>query len=136
MKVRGWKKNRGFSKFNENKFFVGGWFFNYWSFTLLPKGHVRSHTNFGPCRFSRFDVYRLQTNKQTDWQAKVEGFEKSMIFYWRPWIRCTRLSLKKLKLAVSDSQRYLLNLWSIMWRIFSFFSLVLNSFLTLDSLFL
>ena len=32
--------------------------------------HVRSHTNFGPDRLSRFDVYQLQTNKQTDRQAK------------------------------------------------------------------
>ena len=32
----------------------------------LPVGHVRSHTIFGPDLFSRFDVYWLQTNKQTD----------------------------------------------------------------------
>ena len=35
---------------------------------------MRSHTKFGPDRFSRFDVYPLQTNKQTpkhpDRQAK------------------------------------------------------------------
>jgi len=27
---------------------------------------VRSHTKFGPDRFSRFDVYWIQTNRQTD----------------------------------------------------------------------
>ena len=30
-------------------------------------GHARSHTKFWPHRFSRFDVYWKQTNKQTDW---------------------------------------------------------------------
>ena len=29
-----------------------------------------SHKTFGPDRFSRFDVYWIQTNKQTDRQAK------------------------------------------------------------------
>jgi len=29
-----------------------------------------SHKKFGPDRFSRFDVYWIQTNKQTDRQAK------------------------------------------------------------------
>ncbi len=29
-----------------------------------------SHTQFGPDRFSRFDVYWIQTNKRTDRQAK------------------------------------------------------------------
>ena len=32
--------------------------------------HVMSHTKFGPDRFSRFDVYWIQTKKQTDRQAK------------------------------------------------------------------
>jgi len=32
----------------------------------LPCGHVISHKKFGPDRFSRFDVYWIQTNKQTD----------------------------------------------------------------------
>ena len=39
-----------------------------------------SHKNFGPDRFSRFDVYWIQTNKQTNrqtpWQAKF-------IYRWR-----------------------------------------------------
>ena len=29
-----------------------------------------SHKKFGPDRFSRFDVYWIQTNRQTDRQAK------------------------------------------------------------------
>ena len=32
----------------------------------LPWDHVSSHNKIGPDRFSRFDVYRIQTNKQTD----------------------------------------------------------------------
>ena len=40
----------------------------------LPCGHVMSHKKFGPDRFSRFDVYWIQINKQTpkhpDRQAK------------------------------------------------------------------
>ena len=36
----------------------------------LPWGPLRPHTKFGPDRLSRFDVYWIQTNKQTDRQAK------------------------------------------------------------------
>ena len=42
----------------------------FWSFINLPWGHVRSKKKFGPDGFSRFDVYRIQTNKQTPRQAK------------------------------------------------------------------
>ena len=37
--------------------------------TFRPWGHVRSHTKFVPDRFSRCDVYWIQTNKQTDRQT-------------------------------------------------------------------
>ena len=33
--------------------------------------NVMSHKKFGPDRFSRFDVYWIQTNRQTDRQAKL-----------------------------------------------------------------
>ena len=33
-------------------------------FQKLSLGHVRSHIKFGPDRFSRFDVYWIQTNRQ------------------------------------------------------------------------
>ena len=36
----------------------------------LPWGQARSYKKLGPDRFSRFDVYWIQTNKQTDRQAK------------------------------------------------------------------
>ena len=36
------------------------------SFINLPCGHVMSHTKYGPDRFSRFDVYWIQTDRQTD----------------------------------------------------------------------
>jgi len=39
-------------------------FLKFWSFINLPWGHVRSHTKFWPDRFSRFDVYWIQTNRQ------------------------------------------------------------------------
>ena len=32
--------------------------------SLLPCGHVMSHKKFGPDRFSRFDVYWIQTDRQ------------------------------------------------------------------------
>ena len=32
----------------------------------LPWGHVISHTKFVPDRFSRFDVYWIQKDKQTN----------------------------------------------------------------------
>ena len=35
----------------------------------LPCGHVMSHKKFGPDRFSRFDVYWIQTNKHPDTQT-------------------------------------------------------------------
>ena len=46
--------------------FDGGNFLKIRSFINLPWGHVMSHKKFGPDRFSRFDVYWIQTNKQTD----------------------------------------------------------------------
>ena len=45
-------------------------FIKFLSFINLPCGHVMSHKKFGPDRFSRFDVYWIQTNGQTDRQAK------------------------------------------------------------------
>ena len=35
----------------------------------LPWAYVMSHKKFGPDRFSRFDVYWIQTNKQTNRQT-------------------------------------------------------------------
>ena len=41
-----------------------------------------SHKKFGPDRFSRFDVYWIQTNKQTPIQAKfIYGYTKSRRLY-------------------------------------------------------
>ena len=60
-------------------------FFKFLSFITLPCGHVMSHKKFGPDRFSRFDVYWIQTNKQTnrhpDRQAKgIEFSPQTLIF--------------------------------------------------------
>ena len=39
--------------------------YHYQSSIKLPWRHVRSHTKFGHNRFSRFDVYLIQTDRQT-----------------------------------------------------------------------
>ena len=39
------------------------------SFINLPCGHVMSHKKFGSDRFSRFDVYWIQTDRQTNKQT-------------------------------------------------------------------
>ena len=49
--------------------FDGGKFLKIWSSINLPWDHVMSHKKFGPDRFSRLDVYWIQTNKQTDKQT-------------------------------------------------------------------
>ena len=46
-------------------------FFKFLSFINLPCGHVMSHKKFGPDRFSRFDVFWIKTNRQTDRQVKI-----------------------------------------------------------------
>ena len=71
-KFRGFlKKIREFSRFYnflQKKNFKHN-FFKFLSFVNLPCGHVMSHKKFGPDRFSRFDVYWIQTNKQTPKQT-------------------------------------------------------------------
>ena len=47
------------SKFEKSKFL------EIRSSVNLPWGHARSRNKFGPDRFSRVDVYWIQTNKQT-----------------------------------------------------------------------
>ena len=59
-----------FSKSYKNKKLLNTKFFKFWSFINLPWGHVSSHTKFGFDRISLFDVYWIQTKKQTDRQAK------------------------------------------------------------------
>ena len=62
-------------------------FKNFLSFINLPCGHVMSHKKCGPDWFSRFDVYWIQTNKQTPKQTdkpnlymdKTRKFWKSLL---------------------------------------------------------
>jgi len=54
---------QNFHKFNEIRILMET---NIWNFINLPWGRVRSHTKFGPDRFSRFDVYWIQTNIHPD----------------------------------------------------------------------
>ena len=60
--------------------FDGDKYLKFWSFINLPCSHVRSHKKFGPDWFSRFDVYWIQTNRQTDRQAKFIWF--LYVFLW------------------------------------------------------
>ena len=53
-------------------------FLKFLSFINLPCGHVMFHKKFGPDRFSRFDVYWIQTNKQT---PKHPNRQTSQIIY-------------------------------------------------------
>ena len=39
-----------------------------------------SHKKFGPDRFSRFDVYWIQTNKQTDRQTDKPNFNNILCY--------------------------------------------------------
>ena len=50
--------------------FLNTIFLKFLSFVNLPCGHVMSHKKFGPDRFSRFDVYWMQTNRQTNRQTR------------------------------------------------------------------
>ena len=52
----------------QNPNFVRGKFWKIRSSIKLSLGYVRSQTKFGPDRFSRFDVYWIQTNKHPDKQ--------------------------------------------------------------------
>jgi len=58
------KNSRIFKNFNLKTFKTHFKIF-FLSFINLPCGHVMSHNKFGPDRFSRFDVYWIQTNRQT-----------------------------------------------------------------------
>ena len=65
-------KTKNFANFQnfQKSNFDGGKLLKIWSSINLPWGHARSHKKCGPDRFSRFDVYWIQTNKQTPRQAK------------------------------------------------------------------
>ena len=68
------KKFRGFLKKNSRIFKIfknftkiktfKHKFLKFLLFINLPWGYVMSHKKFGPDRFSRFDVYWIQTNRQ------------------------------------------------------------------------
>ena len=56
----------------------------FWASLNLSSGHVRSHKKFGPNRFSRFDVYWIQTNRQPNKQTNkpnlyIDGLQ---LFNW------------------------------------------------------
>ena len=50
--------------------------------------HVRSHKKYGPDRFSRFDIYRLQTNRQENYilyidLIRLDNLFKKKIKHWK-----------------------------------------------------
>ena len=54
-----------------------------------------SHTKFGPDRFSRFDVYWIQTNRQTDKpNLYIEDERKFLLFIDRTMINLLILENK------------------------------------------
>ena len=70
IKFRGFSKNNfvDFQNFQKSNF-DGGKFLKILSSINLPWDHVMSHKKFGPDRFSRFDVYWIQTNRHPDKQT-------------------------------------------------------------------
>ena len=54
-----------FLKFNEHRILIGDKYLKFLSFINLPWGPYMSYKKFGPDRLSRFDVYWIQTKKQT-----------------------------------------------------------------------
>ena len=80
------KKNfADFQNFQKSNFDRGK-FLKILSFINFPWDHMMSHKKFGPDRFSRFDVYWIQTDKQTNKQT-------SQIYIQR-W-KCTNFNRKK-----------------------------------------
>ena len=106
-------KTKHLSKYKNTRIFTvalsfsyfGGFFYSDWRifkqlnsnyfpvFSInLCRGHVKSHTKFGPDRFSRFDVYWIQTDDQKlSWiQTKSYlGYKPKVIFHMIDQIKVT-----------------------------------------------
>jgi len=52
-----------------------------------------SHKKFGPDRFSRFDVYWIQTDRQTDRQAKFIYRFRFTGIYFKKCLLCQIMSI-------------------------------------------
>ena len=57
-------------------------FFQFWSTLNIPWGNPRFNTTFGPSRFSRIDVYWIQTNTQTSKEIYIEYLIFILIYYF------------------------------------------------------
>ena len=57
-------------RFGAFQLFYSILFFQFWWFINLPWDRGRSHKKFGPDRFFPFDVYWMQTDRQTDRQTR------------------------------------------------------------------
>ena len=74
-----------------------------WSSMNLPWGYARSHTKFGPDQFNRFDVYWIQTNKQTNKQTYRQA--KFIYRFWNYKFKLPKPDKKKLSFKVFDQVR-------------------------------
>ena len=83
------KKNSWIFKIFKNRILMGGKFLKILSFINLPWAYVMSQKKFGPDRFSRFDVYWIQTNKQTDTMTSqiYIYIYMNVLFYYKHYIR-------------------------------------------------
>ena len=122
-----------FQNFQKSNF-DGGKFLKIWSFINLPRGHESSHKKFGPDRFSRFDVYWIQTNRQTDKQTNRQTSQIFIEFSIKAFFSCvctvrlikvmTLNSLKNIKynnfaVDCSDIPRFFISLFSCNYLLFT-----------------
>ena len=63
---------------------------------------MRSHTKFGPNRFSRFDVYWIQPDRQTDKQTSKVYIEIGLFLSFKQIFPGTLSRKKKLGLLLLD----------------------------------
>ena len=79
----------GFLKFNKNKKLLDT-IFIIWSIHELSLGFM-SHKNFGPDRFSLFDNFWIQTDRQTD--KKTERQAKYYLLRFQEYFNCENVLL-------------------------------------------
>jgi len=129
-------------KFESNQNFLDK-FLKIRSFINLQRGHARSYKKCWPARFSRFDIYRIQTDKQTNTKTprfKFKQFDKidktdivnilSMVsfdvyIYPRPRVSYTS---RTLELTYDRLYRVIRKAWYLIettvWNSFSLFSYI------------
>ena len=83
----------GFSK-NFKSHFVIGEFLKIWPLINFSWGLVRSHKTFGPDRFSRFDVYWIQTDRWAKYTYRFTfDLARLHVLHYTCWVDFTMDSL-------------------------------------------